>query len=125
MAEIKYKKEKVTATVSPYIRKRIDMFVAAEEFSSVSDFVNTALAEFIGKLDYQKKLEALAKDTPPDNADDDKRLITLIKTLVKNPSLLNPAYINETKKQEEPPDKKPRVLFEGEAEDYPREWILE
>ncbi|AKB77965.1 hypothetical protein MSHOH_1482 [Methanosarcina horonobensis HB-1 = JCM 15518] len=89
MAEIKYKKEKVTATVSPHVRKRIDEYVASEEFSSVSDFVNTALAYFLGKLDYQKELEAAAKEPTQVTDERDQLLIDVIKKLVENPELLS------------------------------------
>ncbi|WP_091689704.1 hypothetical protein [Methanococcoides vulcani] len=53
---IKYKKESIHATVSPYVKKKAEELVATEEFSSMSDLVNIALAEFIGK--YAKETEA-------------------------------------------------------------------
>lgn len=49
--EIQYKKEKISLTISPYLKKRVNELVDSGDFSSASDLVSTALAEFIGKHD--------------------------------------------------------------------------
>lgn len=50
MSQIKAgKKGIIHATVSPYIMKRVDELVADGKFSSRSDLVSIALAEFINK----------------------------------------------------------------------------
>lgn len=57
MVEIKYRKEVIHATVSPYIKKKADELVANKEFSSISDLVNTALTEFINRYEIEKKMK--------------------------------------------------------------------
>jgi len=58
MTELKYNKAKISATVNPYLRKRAVDFVEVDElFTSISDFVSTALAMLIEKLDYERELE--------------------------------------------------------------------
>ena len=51
---IKQKKESIHATITPYVKRKAEELVASEEFSSMSDLVNIALAEFIGK--YNREL---------------------------------------------------------------------
>lgn len=58
---IKYKKESIHVTVSPYIKKQAEELVATEEFSSMSDLVSIALAEFIGRYK-RERLETEAND---------------------------------------------------------------
>ncbi|WP_048181329.1 ribbon-helix-helix domain-containing protein [Methanosarcina sp. MTP4] len=60
---IQYKKEKISSTISPYLKNRIDEFVDSGEFSSVSDFVNTAIAEFIAKYDERVSREIQQSET--------------------------------------------------------------
>jgi len=52
---IRYRKESIHATVSPYIKKQAEELVATEEFSSMSDLVSIALAEFIGRYKREQK----------------------------------------------------------------------
>ena len=55
---IHYKKESIHATVSPYIKKQAEELVSTGDFSSMSDLVSVALAEFIGRY----KREQIEKD---------------------------------------------------------------
>lgn len=57
MAETQIKKKKVTinATVSPYLKRKIDALVETEEFSSVSDLTTTALTEFLYKYELEQE----------------------------------------------------------------------
>lgn len=57
--KIQYKKEKINATVSPYLKKRIDELVEKNEFSSISDFVSIASAYFLS--DYDSREESTKK----------------------------------------------------------------
>lgn len=59
--KIKQKKESIHATVSPYIKRQAEELVAKEEFSSMSDLVSIALAEFIGKYNREEKEKESAK----------------------------------------------------------------
>jgi Arc/MetJ-type ribon-helix-helix transcriptional regulator len=52
---IQYKKESIHATVSPYIKKQAEELVASGDFSSMSDLVSVALAEFIGHYKREQK----------------------------------------------------------------------
>lgn len=60
----KRNKESIHATVSPYLKKQADELVATEEFSSMSDLVSIALAEFIGRYNREQK-ENLVKQEEP------------------------------------------------------------
>lgn len=44
------KKITLCATVSPYIAEKVDVLVEEKKFSSVSDLVGVALAEFLVKF---------------------------------------------------------------------------
>lgn len=70
---IKQKKESIHATVSPYIKKQAEKLVETEEFSSMSDLVSIALAEFIGK--YQREQKEKDKVTRPSTYDDEEAII--------------------------------------------------
>ncbi|TGC11572.1 hypothetical protein [Methanolobus halotolerans] len=62
---IQYKKESIHATVSPYIKKQAEELVATGDFSSMSDLVSIALAEFIGRYNReQKEKEAVLSNQP-------------------------------------------------------------
>ncbi|WP_135390428.1 hypothetical protein [Methanolobus halotolerans] len=52
---IQYKKESIHATVSPYIKKQAEELVESKDFSSMSDLVSIALAEFIGRYKREQK----------------------------------------------------------------------
>ncbi|WP_292461740.1 hypothetical protein [Methanolobus sp.] len=52
---IQYKKESIHATVSPYIKKQAEELVDTGDFSSMSDLVSVALAEFIGHYKREQK----------------------------------------------------------------------
>ncbi|WMW22769.1 hypothetical protein RE476_02805 [Methanolobus mangrovi] len=52
---IQYKKESIHATVSPYIKKQAEELVDTGDFSSMSDLVSVALAEFIGRYKREQK----------------------------------------------------------------------
>ena len=65
--DIQYKKEKISATISPYIKKQVDELVESGNFSSVSDLVNTALAEFLVKFNQKSSQEPKKElDTLPE-----------------------------------------------------------
>jgi len=62
---IQYKKESIHATVSPYIKKQAEELVDTKDFSSMSDLVSIALAEFIGRYKReQKEREEAVSDKP-------------------------------------------------------------
>jgi len=50
MADVR-KKHTICATISPYIAEKVERYVASGRFSSKSDFVSTAIMEFIAKLE--------------------------------------------------------------------------
>jgi len=63
MTKLNYKKEKISATVSPYLRKRTLGYVdEGILFSGISDFVSTALAMLIENLDYERELELIKSE---------------------------------------------------------------
>ena len=51
-------KETICATVSPYLKKQVDILVEAKEFSSRSDLVNIALTEFLTNYESRKRSQA-------------------------------------------------------------------
>ena len=62
---IQYKKESIHATVSPYIKKQAEELVATGDFSSMSDLVSIALAEFIGRYNREQKEKEAALSSQP------------------------------------------------------------
>ena len=54
MTSLKRNKETISATVSPYLKARVEEIVETGEFSSTSDFVSIAIMDFIKKLDARK-----------------------------------------------------------------------
>lgn len=56
------KKFTICATVSPYLKKRVDELVADNKFSSMSDCVTQSLAEFIARYDERET----KRETPPE-----------------------------------------------------------
>lgn len=59
----KQKKESIHATVSPYIKRQAEDLLATEDFSSMSDLVSIALAEFIGAYNRRQKEKEGAENT--------------------------------------------------------------
>lgn len=55
-------KEKVNITISPYLKEKADELVATEKFSSMSDLVSIALAEFIGKYSREQKEQEMTTE---------------------------------------------------------------
>ena len=51
------KKNTICATVSPYLKKKVDELVGRGEFSSMSDLVSQSLAEFISRYESKKDEE--------------------------------------------------------------------
>jgi hypothetical protein len=51
------KKINVTITISPYLKKRLDMLVEDEEFSSISDLATIAFTNFLTEYKIQKVKE--------------------------------------------------------------------
>lgn len=51
------KKNTICATVSPYLKRKVDELVERGEFSSMSDLVSQSLAEFISKYESKKDEE--------------------------------------------------------------------
>lgn len=54
MTSQKRNKETISATVSPYLKARVEEIVETGEFSSTSDFVSIAIMDFIKKPDARK-----------------------------------------------------------------------
>lgn len=48
------RKHTICATISPYIAEKVERYVASGRFSSKSDFVSTAIMEFIAKLEAER-----------------------------------------------------------------------
>ncbi len=57
MPKIVKNKDQISATVSPYLKKRCIEIAQDPEFTSVSDVVSQALSEFIAKYDVRKNSE--------------------------------------------------------------------
>lgn len=57
MPKIVKNKDQISATVSPYLKKRCIEISQDPEFTSVSDVVSQALSEFIAKYDERKTNE--------------------------------------------------------------------
>jgi Arc/MetJ-type ribon-helix-helix transcriptional regulator len=103
---IKQKKDSIHATVSPYIKKQAEALVETEEFSSMSDLVSIALAEFIGKYtrdQKEKEQECEGNVSAPSSSDasylQSKEGKALIKSVIME--ALTPtdaAYMKESKK---------------------------
>lgn len=155
MADAKRKKETICATVSPYTKKQVDMLVESGEFSSMSDLVSVAITEFLTKYNAEKQKaltqapiiqkEPNKQEEPQGKKpewivyDHQKEREECLRKLCPNPRELTPeearkaaeakayyrALRGEDEEPEEPKGKKPGVLLDGEAKDYPREWILE
>lgn len=53
-SNIRKKKENVTITLSPYLKKRLDVMVLSGDFSSLSDLATMALSEFVAKYESEK-----------------------------------------------------------------------
>ncbi|ADI73568.1 hypothetical protein Metev_0662 [Methanohalobium evestigatum Z-7303] len=82
-AESKRKKNTICATVSPYVKKRVDDLVNSNDFSSMSDLVSQALSEFIAN--YEKK---------------DKEDITdIVRDIIENDPEINKVIMGKLKKQ--------------------------
>jgi Arc/MetJ-type ribon-helix-helix transcriptional regulator len=76
MAIPKKKKENVTITLSPYLKKQLDQMVESGDFSSMSDLATMALTEFIGK--YNQEQKASSKTSAPISIDIIKTGISLV-----------------------------------------------
>ena len=72
---IRKKKENVTITISPYLKKQLDLIVESGDFSSISDLATIALSGFVARYHAEKQNEV--KDhkkidrKPPNNYSDD------------------------------------------------------
>ncbi|WP_440953871.1 ribbon-helix-helix domain-containing protein [Methanosarcina sp. Mfa9] len=80
--DIQYKKEKISATVSPYIKKQVDELVKNKEFSSVSDLVSTALTEFLVK--YNQKTHPCNQKSVQEMKETPDTLPELIRIIMEN-----------------------------------------
>jgi Arc/MetJ-type ribon-helix-helix transcriptional regulator len=56
--KIRKRKENVTITMSPYLKKQLDVMVESGDFSSLSDLATMALSEFVAKYTAEKMKEA-------------------------------------------------------------------
>lgn len=74
---IRKKKENVTITLSPYLKKQLDVMVESGDFSSLSDLATMALTEFVAKYNAEKKQEI--EDQPEENEQPIKETIRYIK----------------------------------------------
>jgi len=54
--DIKTKKETLSISISPYLKAKLTKMVESGEFANVSEIVNLAIAEFIGKYEAQGKV---------------------------------------------------------------------
>jgi Arc/MetJ-type ribon-helix-helix transcriptional regulator len=61
-SKIEPKKEKLSATISPYLKDRIDTLVNDGKFSSASELTSTALAYFFGCYDVRMNEEKKRKE---------------------------------------------------------------
>jgi Arc/MetJ-type ribon-helix-helix transcriptional regulator len=100
LVAIKQNKVKISATISPYLRKRIEEYLKSDEFSSLSDFVSIAAAELIGKLDNEKEMKKAEADAEMKKRQSESldAAALLIKLLTKHPELLS--EIQEERKEE-------------------------
>ncbi|AGK61470.1 hypothetical protein Asulf_01487 [Archaeoglobus sulfaticallidus PM70-1] len=51
------KKERLSISISPYLKKKLKEMEKSGEFANISEIVNLAIAEFIGKYEAQGKLK--------------------------------------------------------------------
>lgn len=70
----KRNKESIHVTVSPYLKKQADQLVESEDFSSMSDLVSIALAEFIGKYYREQKEKTVRSEPVVSEAKNDKTI---------------------------------------------------
>jgi Arc/MetJ-type ribon-helix-helix transcriptional regulator len=102
----KRNKDSIHATVSPYLKKQAEALVETEEFSSMSDLVSIALAEFIGKYtrDQKEKEHECEGNTPAPSSADASYLQTkegraFVKSVIMEAfTPTDAAYMKESKK---------------------------
>jgi len=51
------KKERLSISISPYLKKKLKEMEKSRDFANISEIVNLAIAEFIGKYEAQGKLK--------------------------------------------------------------------
>lgn len=69
------KKENVTITISPYLKKQLDIMVESGDFSSLSDLATIALSEFVSKYNAQKGSNVQKTDNNNELNDDINRRV--------------------------------------------------
>jgi Arc/MetJ-type ribon-helix-helix transcriptional regulator len=103
-------KEKINITISPYLKKQADALVDSDEFSSMSDLVSIALAEFIGKYtrdQKEKEQECEGNVSAPSSSDasylQSKEGKALIKSVIMEAfTPTDAAHMKESKKTGRP-----------------------
>lgn len=61
------KKMKLSATISPYLKKRVDELVESGVFVSASEFTGISFAEFLGRYDMYKEITDMAQQLEEQN----------------------------------------------------------
>ncbi len=103
-------KYKIGVTISPYLKEKADELVATDKFSSMSDLVSIALAEFIGKYtrDQKEKEQECEGNMPAPGSPSASYLQTkegkaLIKSVIMEAfTPTDAAHMKESKKKGKP-----------------------
>lgn len=101
MAQIKQNKEKLNASVSYWIKKKALEYGESEEYGSLSNFVEIALAYYLGSLNKEMELkQKAADDQAKQKSIEDKNAATLLmKLLLKHPELIQELNESEPKNE--------------------------
>lgn len=110
-APIRKRKETLNVTISPYLKKKIEVLVETDEFSSASDLATTALTEFLAKHELeQEKMGAVELLVALLQTEDGRKALDAVLSKPRKPCQ------KESKKQN------PEPLFSREL---PQDFILE
>jgi Arc/MetJ-type ribon-helix-helix transcriptional regulator len=67
---IRKKKENITVTVSPYLKKQLDEMVESGDFSSMSDLAMMAFSEFVTKYNIEKEKQSTTESNNKNPTED-------------------------------------------------------
>jgi len=76
--QIQTRKETLSVSISPYLKAKLNEMVESGDFANVSEIVNLALAEFIGKYEAKGKLKPKTAEKPPKTAEERTKNATLV-----------------------------------------------
>lgn len=109
----KQNKVKINATVSKWTKTKSEEYAATEDYSSFSNFVETALNYYMGAIEKERDLKLKeAEDLLMSRQQEGKELVTVILQLISNHPELLPEYNDLRKKQPSSCDNIKKVTFE-------------